>query len=121
MGLVKVWPARSLPHSEKLEATRGPRKNTHGPFTLLVFATPRKVTKDAEKEWADKVRDEFALELVVISRAEIIASLQVPANAWMCRTHLRIAVPYQSPITDTLRLIREAATEEADLGQSTRG
>lgn len=90
-------------------------KEHYGPFTLLVFATPRKVTKDAEKEWADKVRDEFALELVVISRAEIIASLQVPANAWMCRTHLRIAVPYQSPITDTLRLIREAATEEADL------
>ncbi len=34
-------------------------KEHYGPFTLLVFATPPKVTKDTEKEWADKVCEEF--------------------------------------------------------------
>jgi hypothetical protein len=97
----------------KLSGDAKTAKEHYGPFSILIFATPRKVTKETEKDWADRIRNEHGYELVVISRAEIIAALQAPDNAWMCRTHLRIPVPYQAPVTDTLRQIRAAAAEEA--------
>jgi hypothetical protein len=51
-------------------------KDHYGPFSVLVFATPRKVTKETEEQWAEKISTDYGYELVVISRAEVIASLQ---------------------------------------------
>jgi hypothetical protein len=97
----------------KINSDAKTAKEHYGPASVLIFATPRKVTKETEKEWADKIRAEYAYELVVISRAEIIASLQFPDNAWMCRTHLRVPVPYQPPITELVRQTHQAAADEA--------
>ncbi|MBZ5677984.1 MAG: hypothetical protein LAP61_27365 [Acidobacteriia bacterium] len=88
-------------------------KEHYGPASVLIFATPRKVTKPTEKKWSDKIRTEYGYELVVISREEIISLLQFPDNAWICRTHLKIPVPYQPAIADLLQQIREAATAMA--------
>jgi hypothetical protein len=90
-------------------------KKYYGPFSLLIFVTPHKISKGKEHPWAEEIRKEFAYELEVMSREDIIALLQIPDNAWMCRTHLRISVPYESPIEDTLRVVREAALEDAHL------
>ncbi|MGP0076693.1 MAG: NACHT domain-containing protein [Bryobacteraceae bacterium] len=81
----------------------------------MIFVTPHKISKEKEHPWAEEIRKHFGYELQVMSREDIIALLQIPENTWMCRTHLRILVPYQSPIEDTLRLVREAALEDAEL------
>jgi hypothetical protein len=39
----------------------------------------------------------------------------MPENTWMCRTHLRIPVPFQIPPGEILQLISEAASSEASL------
>lgn len=99
----------------KLSSDAKAAKEYYGPFSNLVFATAQKVTKKMEKEWADKIRADYGYELTVIPRADIIATLQIPENAWMCRTHLRIHVPFQFLPGEVLQQIRDAAYEEAAL------
>src|SRR5215471_12966720 len=41
----------------------------------LIFATPRKVTNAAAKPWKQRIQKELGLELVVMSREEIITAL----------------------------------------------
>jgi hypothetical protein len=77
--------------------------------SLLVFYTTQKVTQSMKTEWAQKIHEKYGYELVVASREEIIASLQLPDNAQLCRTHLDIQVPYQPTITELLEQAREAA------------
>jgi hypothetical protein len=77
--------------------------------SLLIFYTTQKVTQPTKAEWTRKIREKYGYELVVASREEIIASLQLPDNAQLCRTHLDIPVPYQPTITDLLVQAREAA------------
>lgn len=77
--------------------------------SLLVFYTTQKVTQSMKAEWAQKIHEKYGYELVVASREEMIASLQLPDNAQLCRTHLDIPVPYQPAITDLLEQAREAA------------
>ncbi len=100
---------------DKLKSDAKTAKEHYGPFSNLIFATPRKVTKGKEKEWADKIRADYGYELSVISRADIIAKLQMPENVWMCRTHLRIRAPFQVPPGDILQQIRAAASDDASL------
>jgi hypothetical protein len=99
----------------KLNSDAKTAKQFYGPFSTLIFATPRKVTKETEKEWADKIRADYGYELTLISRADLIARLQMPENAWMCRTHLRMQVPFQVPPGEALQQLREAGAEEASL------
>ena len=114
-GVGKGLSASITPTLKKIEDDAETAKEHYGPFSLLIFATPHKVSKEKEHPWAEEVRKKYGYELVVISREDIISLLQIPENAWMCRTHLRIPLPDQSPINDTLRLLREAAKEEAGL------
>ena len=81
--------------------------------SLLVFYTAQKVTQTTKAKWAQKIHEKYGCELVVVSREEIITSLQIPDNAQLCRTHLDIAVPYQPTITDLLQRAREAAAAVA--------
>ena len=97
----------------KLNGDAKSAKEHYGPASVLIFATPRKVTKEAEIEWADKIRTTHEFELVVISREEIVTLLQFPDNAWVCRTHLKISVPYQPLLVDSLQQLREAGAAVA--------
>ncbi|MEO5924803.1 MAG: hypothetical protein ABIR70_13350 [Bryobacteraceae bacterium] len=92
----------------KLNSDAKSAKEHYGPISVLIFATPGKVSKDSEKKWADKIRTAHGFVLVVISREEIITLLQFPDNAWICRTHLKISVPYKPSDVDSLRQVREA-------------
>jgi hypothetical protein len=98
----------------KLKGDAETAKEHYGPFSVLIFATPCKVTKEKEAQWAETISAEYGYELVVISRAEIIASLQKPDNAWMCKVHLRMPVPYEASLADALEAIRDAASKEAN-------
>jgi HEAT repeat protein len=77
--------------------------------SLLIFYTTEKVTQETKAKWAEEIRQQFGYELVVASREEIIATLQIPDNAQLCRSHLDIPVPFQPAITDLLSRSREAA------------
>lgn len=114
-GIGKGLSVSITPTLKKIKDDAEAAKRHYGPFSLLIFVTPHKISKEKEHPWAEEIRKEFGYELQVVSREDIIAQLQKPDNAWMCRTHLRIAVPYQSPIEDTLRFVREAALEDARL------
>lgn len=78
-------------------------------LAILIFATPAKVTKETEEPWRKDVLEKFGLELIVMSREDLITSLQLPDNAGICRSHLKLTIPYQQPLADIVRQVREAA------------
>ena len=64
--------------------------------TVLIFATPAKVTGTTETEWADSIKQAYDLDLVVMSREDLVTQLMLPANAALLRSHLRIPVPLEA-------------------------
>jgi hypothetical protein len=78
---------------------------------VLVFATPRSVTKYTAIKWADAVREKYGIELIVIPREDIITDLMVPSNASICRTHLGIPVAVEPGLEELLEKAREAISE----------
>ena len=81
---------------------------------VLIFVTPHKITASTAKEWAKQVREEFGLELYVISREDIISSLMLPSNASLCRTLPGIHAPIEQDDAALLQKVREAVAEEAE-------
>src|SRR5882762_7118954 len=67
-------------------------KNNYPDVRVLVFATAGKVTKYTGKHWAEQLRKDFDLDLIVMSREELVTSLLDPANADICRVQLGIHV-----------------------------
>jgi type IV secretory pathway ATPase VirB11/archaellum biosynthesis ATPase len=88
-------------------------KEHYPDVSLLVFYTTEKVTQTKKAKWAARILEEFGYELIVASREEVIASLQLPDNVQLCRTHLDIPVPYQAPIPDLLARVRRAVAAVA--------
>lgn len=84
------------------------RKN-YPDISLLIFYTSEKVTQEKKSEWEKVILEEFGLELITISREDIVSDLQIPANSQLCRTHLDIQIPFQLDIADLLGRTREAA------------
>jgi hypothetical protein len=76
-----------------------------------VFATPVEVTKHTEKKWADDLRKDFGLELVLMSREEFVRSLQEPANADVCRSQLGIHIDEKPGLTPVIARARDSAAE----------
>ena len=98
---------------EKLNSDAKEAKKQYSDLAVLLFYTPKKILQPKKLAWAAKIRESYACELVVISREDIILSLQLPDNVSICRTHLRIPIPYQPPLTDLVQQTREAAASEA--------
>ena len=53
--------------------------------SLLVFVTPRPLTNDATRAWAEEIRSAYGYELLVIPREDLINELLHPENGWICR------------------------------------
>lgn len=98
---------------DKLKSDAEKVQKQYPDVSLLVFYTTDKVTQAAKTKWAQKIREKYGYDLVVASREEIIASLQLPDNVQLCRSHLDIPVPYQPPLADLLRQAHEAAAAMA--------
>src|SRR5882672_12876717 len=60
----------------KMDAKRA--KDNYRDLAFLIFVAPHKITALTAQDWATKIRDEFNLELIVISREDIITSLMLP-------------------------------------------
>jgi hypothetical protein len=98
---------------DKLKSDADKVQKHYPDVSLLVFYTTQKITQAAKAKWAQKIREKYGYDLVVVSREEIIASLQLPDNVQLCRTHLDIPIPYQPPLADLLRQARVAAAAVA--------
>jgi hypothetical protein len=68
---------------------RGEGKKNYADVEILVFATAEKVKKHTERHWQEEIRKEFALELIVVSRKDLVTSLLDPANTAICSATVR--------------------------------
>ncbi len=78
---------------------------------VLIFATPRPVTKETAVRWADAVREAHGIELLIISREDIITDLMLPSNASICRNHLGIPIAVEPAISELLEKALGAASD----------
>src|SRR5262249_40947226 len=72
------------------------------------------ITALTAKGWARKIRDEFNLELIVISREDVITSLMLPSNAPLCATLPGISIPIEEDAAALLAKVEEAVAEVAE-------
>ncbi len=56
----------------------------------LIFATPKKVTRNVQEEWKERIRTKNDLKLIVVEYSEFVAILERPDSKWICEQHLGI-------------------------------
>jgi len=89
--------------------------NRHYPdVKVLIFSTASKVTQHEKQQWAKEILDEFGLQLIVVSRAELINWLLDPARSDICRDQLGIPPSMAPELEPALKSAQEAAKETAD-------
>jgi len=71
---------------------------------LLIFYTPAKVNNLEISEWQKKIQQEFKHDLLVMPRATIVADLERPGTAWLCRDYLGLDFADESDI-ETLAIM----------------
>jgi hypothetical protein len=86
-------------------------KRNYPDVQILVFATPGKVTKHKEKQWATELKREFGLDLIVMSREELVTSLLDPSNSDICRSQLGIRIETNRELQPIIVRAREAIAE----------
>src|SRR6266851_1290916 len=89
-------------------------KNNYPDVRVLVFATPGKITKHKERQWAEKLSEAFALDLVVISREDLVTSLIDRSNADICRSQLGVHFEEKPELQSVIARAREAVAEAID-------
>ena len=90
------------PKLEKIQADAARAKPHFSDLQILVFVTSDKVTNCIMEQWQAEIKNEYGWDLIVMSREEIISTLQVPSNIGLCAEHLGIAVPPPEPTVDAL-------------------
>lgn len=90
------------PELEKIQADAKRAKPHFSDLQILVFVTSGKVTNYAVEKWKADIKKEYGWDLIVMSREEIITTLQVPSNVGLCTEHLGIAVPPPEPTVESL-------------------
>ncbi len=80
-------------------------------ITKMIFATPRGISKTKEKQWAEKIKKDFGMDLTIMSREDIITSLMDPTNASLLKSHLGIHVEIEPALSELVEQVKEAAAE----------
>ncbi len=102
----------TTPELEKIQADAKRARPHFSDLQILVFVTSGKVTNYTAEKWQAEIKKEYGWDLIVMSREEVIATLQVPHNVGLCTEHLGIAVPPQGPTNEALIQSTLAANEE---------
>ncbi|PYU17561.1 MAG: hypothetical protein DMG32_27770, partial [Acidobacteria bacterium] len=89
-------------------------KEHYSDVRVLIFATAGEVTKHKEKQWAEKLSKDFGLDLVVMSREELVSALVDPSNADICRSQLGIHIEGKPELQSLIACAREAVAEVID-------
>ena len=90
------------PELEKIQGDAARAKPHFSDLQILVFVTSGKVTNYTVEQWQAKIKTEYGWDLIVMSREDIITTLQVPSNVGLCAEHLGIAVPPPEPTVESL-------------------
>jgi hypothetical protein len=85
-------------------------RETPAPSTII-FSTPCRVTEYTKKQWTAAIRNDFDVELVAVSREDILTELLKPINAPLCRDLLGISVPAEPGVDDLVERVCTAARE----------
>lgn len=93
----------------KLQRDAAQIRHSFKDVKILIFATPRGVSTQAAEKWAKELNESFDYELAVLSREDIISSLQEPHNAVICRPMLHIAVDIEPDVSDLIEKAGRAA------------
>ena len=78
---------------------------------VLFFATPRPVSEKKAKGWREKVKKDYGITLIVISREEVISELLKPENASLCSSILRIPTTIEVSLEQIASDCRVATAE----------
>ena len=90
------------PELEKIQGDAARAKPHFSDMQILVFVTSGKVTNYTVEQWQAEIKKEYAWDLIVMSREEIITTLQLPSNVGLCAEHLGIAVPPPEATVESL-------------------
>lgn len=96
---------------EKIKSDIRRFRENYTDVKLLIFSTPLQVTNQTAVKWAEAVYQEYSLELITVSRENIITELMLPSNASVCRNQLGIQVPVEPTLTELIEKAREATSE----------
>lgn len=92
----------TTPKLAKIQADAKRAKPHFSDLQILVFVTSGEVTNYTVEKWQAEIKKEYDWDLIVMSREEIIATLQMPDNAGLCAEHLGIVVPPPEPTVEAL-------------------
>ena len=96
---------------EKVTKDAEEAKNNFCDLKMLLFVTPAKVSNTKQRQWKEKIQKDHGLELLIMEREEIIASLRVPQNAALCRDSLGLNIDTEPEIADLISRTRRAAAD----------
>jgi hypothetical protein len=99
---------------EKIVGDAETAKKHFSDLGIFIFATAGKITIHKAEQWAEEVRGRFGLELIVISREDLVTTLLDPGNADILRAQFGIPVPVTPGIAGIDAPAHEAAQEVAD-------
>jgi hypothetical protein len=106
----------TTPELEKIQAYAKRAKPHFSDLRILVFVTSGKVTNHTVEKWKAEIKKEYGWDLIVMSREEIIATLQLPNNIGLCAEHLGIAVP--PPEATVEALIQNALAANGEISEN---
>jgi hypothetical protein len=78
---------------------------------ILFFVTPRPVSEKKAKGWREKVKKDYGITLIVISREDVISELLMPENVSLCSSILRIPTMIEAGLDQIAIDCRDAAAE----------
>ncbi len=98
---------------EKIKSDVGTIHEKVPDVRILLFATPRRVTRETAQKWAETIRGKYDVDLFIISREDIVTDLMMPSNASICRNHLGISVAIELTLEELIEKARAACSEVA--------
>jgi hypothetical protein len=105
--------ASITPSLKKVSADAEEAKVEFPDLKALLFVTSAKVGNADRKAWEDAIRKDYALELHVIEREEIITLLMMPENASLGASHLYLQITTDPELVDLLQFCRAVCEAEA--------
>ena len=90
----------------KISSDAAKVKDNFCDVSMLVFATPQRVSNTTGQSWAEDIRRDFGYELIVMSREDIVTSLMSPPNVALCRTHLGLPVAVEIAAAEQVQQVR---------------
>ena len=96
---------------KKISGDAGRAKQNFNALNALIFVTPGKVGNQKKIDWATEIRKTHGLDLHIISREDVIASLLLPENAPLCASFLRIQIKIEPAQSEVNARIRQAALD----------